>query len=100
MRPIRPGIGAVTAAAGGRVTSSVANAVIRSARRQRTAWRPGETGKAVDRAAIDYADDAMVAHVTAVPVKTLYGVTGDLFAWLCLGTFVVLSVLVVLERRR
>ncbi len=46
-------------------------------------------------AKLDYADDSMVAYVAAVPVGTLYGSVGELFAWLCLAAFVSISLLAV-----
>jgi apolipoprotein N-acyltransferase len=81
-------------------------AILRSIESGFSLLRPTSSGRSVATdtrgrtlAAIDYADDAMVAHVRAAPVRTLYGAIGDLFAWLCLGTFVVLSGLAVLARR-
>ncbi len=55
-------------------------------------------GRAV--AIVDYADDAMVAHLRAAPVRTLYGLVGDLFAWLCLAGMMALAALAVLRPRR
>jgi apolipoprotein N-acyltransferase len=51
-------------------------------------------------AIVDYADDAMVAHLRAAPVWTLYGLVGDLFAWLCLAGFSALAALAVFRPRR
>ncbi len=41
-------------------------------------------------AVVDYADDAMIAHVVPAPKRTVYGAIGDAFAWLCLAGLVVL----------
>ncbi|UCC83763.1 MAG: hypothetical protein JSW46_02190 [Gemmatimonadota bacterium] len=82
-------------------------AILRSIESGFSLLRPTSSGRSIvtdtrgrTLAAIDYADDAMVAHVRAVPVNTLYGAIGDLFAWLCLGSLVVLGGMVVVERRR
>lgn len=40
-------------------------------------------GRAV--AVVDFADDAMVAHVHTSTKRTVYGTIGDAFAWLCLA---------------
>jgi apolipoprotein N-acyltransferase len=82
-------------------------AILRSIESGFSLLRPTSTGRSIATdtrgrtlAAIDYADDAMVAHVRAVPVNTLYGLLGDLFAWLCLGMFLALTGLAVVEWRR
>jgi apolipoprotein N-acyltransferase len=82
-------------------------AVLRSIESGFSLLRPTSTGRSIASdtrgrtlAAIDYADDAMVAYVRTVPVNTLYGLLGDFFAWLCLVTFLVLSGLAVVARRR
>jgi apolipoprotein N-acyltransferase len=82
-------------------------AILRSIESGFSLFRPTSSGRSIATdtrgrtlAAIDYADDAMVAHLRAVSVNTLYGAIGDLFAWLCLGTFIVLGGLVVVDRRR
>jgi apolipoprotein N-acyltransferase len=49
-------------------------------------------------ARLDFPDDAMVAHVSAVPVRTVYGMVGDLFSWLCVLAFAVLFLAVVSGR--
>ncbi len=41
-------------------------------------------------AAVDYADDSMVAHLVPASKTTVYGAIGDLFAWLCLASLFVL----------
>ncbi len=68
--------------------------------------RPTSSGRsiAVDTrgrtlAALDYADDVMVAHVPVASVPTLYAVVGDLFAWLCLATLIMLTGLAFFGRR-
>jgi apolipoprotein N-acyltransferase len=82
-------------------------AILRSIESGFALLRPTSTGRSIATdtrgrtlAAIDYADDVMIAHVRAVPVRTLYGAIGDLFAWSCLCGFVVLSGLAAVERRR
>jgi apolipoprotein N-acyltransferase len=42
---------------------------------------------------IDYADDAMIAYVPVAPVVTLYGVAGDVFAWLAITGLALLTLL-------
>lgn len=56
-----------------------------------TLLRPTSGGRsiAVDTrgrviAQVDFPDDVMVAHVSARRSRTLYGMVGDLFSWLCL----------------
>jgi apolipoprotein N-acyltransferase len=76
-------------------------AILRSIESGFSLLRPTSSGRSIATdtrgrtlAAIDYADDAMVAHVRAVSVNTPYGAIGDFFAYLCLGTSIVLGGLV------
>jgi apolipoprotein N-acyltransferase len=73
-------------------------AILRSIESGFSLFRPTSTGRSIATdtrgrtlAAIDYADDAIVAHVRAASVRTVYGAIGDLFAWLCLVTLIVLG---------
>ncbi|NIN72785.1 MAG: hypothetical protein GTO46_12850 [Gemmatimonadetes bacterium] len=82
-------------------------AILRSIESGFSLLRPTSTGRSIATdtrgrtlASINYADDAMIAHVRALSVRTVYGAIGDLFAWLCLGIFIVLVGLAVVERRR
>lgn len=66
--------------------------------------RPTSNGRsmAVDTrgrvtARVDFPRDAMVAEVSAAGVRTVYGVVGDLFSWLCLAGLV--AVLIAVRRR-
>ncbi len=45
-------------------------------------------------------EDIMVAHVPVRSIKTLYSVTGDLFAWICGALVALLAVAAVRARRR
>jgi apolipoprotein N-acyltransferase len=47
-------------------------------------------------ARVDFPEDVMVAHVSTQRSRTLYGMVGDLFSWLCL---VGLAVFIVARRR-
>jgi apolipoprotein N-acyltransferase len=78
-------------------------AVFRAVENGFTLLRPTNGGRsmAVDTrgrviARVDFPDDVMVAHVSAQRSRTLYGMVGDLFSWLCL---IGLAVLVVTRRR-
>jgi apolipoprotein N-acyltransferase len=73
-------------------------AILRSIESGFSLLRPTSSGRSIATdtrgrtlAAVDYADDAMVAYVRAMPVRTVYGAIGDLFAWLCLGTLIGLA---------
>jgi apolipoprotein N-acyltransferase len=72
-------------------------AVFRAVENGFTLLRPTSRGRsiAVDTrgrviARLDFAGDAMVADVSAVPVRTVYGMVVDLFSWLCLAGLVLL----------
>lgn len=72
-------------------------AVLRAVENGFTLLRPTSNGRslAVDTrgrviARIDFPEDALIADVSAEPVRTVYGVIGDLFSWLCLAGLVLL----------
>jgi len=50
--------------------------------------------------AVDYAEDAVVAHVPVVSVRTVYGAIGDWFAWVCLGGLIAGAGLALGRQRR
>jgi apolipoprotein N-acyltransferase len=65
-------------------------AVFRAVENGANMLRPTSGGRSVAfdtrgriTARLDFSNDAMVAHVSAVPVRTVYGMVGDLFSWLC-----------------
>jgi apolipoprotein N-acyltransferase len=70
-------------------------AVLRAVENGFNLLRPTANGRslAVDTrgriiARLDFAADAMVAYVPAESTRTVYGMVGDLFAWLCLAVLV------------
>ncbi len=74
-------------------------AVYRAVESGFTLLRPTYAGRslAVDPrgrviARVDFLEDAMVADVSVTPVRTLYGVAGDWFSWICLVGLIVLPV--------
>ncbi len=48
----------------------------------------------------DYTEDAIVTYVSAVAVGTVYGVIGDLFAWLCLVGLIAILATTLLRQAR
>lgn len=73
-------------------------AVFRAVENGFTLLRPTSNGRsiAVDTrgrvlARLDFPEDAMIADVSTVPVRTLYGMAGDWFSWLCIAALVLLS---------
>jgi apolipoprotein N-acyltransferase len=62
-----------------------------------TLFRPTSSGRSVAvtaygdvLASTDLQTDAMVAMLTVGPGTTWYGATGDLLAWICVGTLAML----------
>lgn len=61
-------------------------------------FRPTQGGRSIATdtrgrtlAQVDFTRDAVVAHVRAAPARTVFGIVGDLFAWLCVAGVVALT---------